>query len=398
MSSPSQSKVRPWAIARAALRRRLTKGPAVVALLLIGAIAIAACTGSVAVNNGWSAPHVDNGFIYIGSQDGKVLALKATRVPENQPLLLDRLDLSTAADKGEWQFPPPDKPAIGAIYGTPAVTETRVFIGAVERGGSLRHALFAFDRVKGTPTWTYPTEGDMFGSPVFFNGLVIFADDEGYVYALRADDGAVAWKVQVSDKRFWSTPAVVDGVVYIGGMDKRLYALDAASGRQAWRFDAEGAIAATPLVVGDLIYVGDFDRKFYAIDRATGKVRARFETDNWIWNDAVFKDGTVFVGSLGGTFYALDAQTLQEKWRFPKVGSNEPTGPIRSQSVILGDRVLVATKAGNVTALNVADGSADRRLSFTVGEEVLASLVVANGSVYIHDQESRLLARQVNPS
>ncbi|MEE9285761.1 MAG: PQQ-binding-like beta-propeller repeat protein, partial [Dehalococcoidia bacterium] len=239
------------------------------------------------------------------------------------------------------------------------------------------------------------TEGKIYGSPALYEGRVIVADDKGFVYAIGTEGGREEWKVELSDKRFWSSPTVVDGVVYIGGMDKRLYALDIETGAIVWVFKAGGAIASTPLVVGDLVYVGAFDRKFYAIDRATGEERGVFKVDHWVWNDAIHHNGVIYVGSLGGTFYALEVETLMEVWRFPPKGSPEPKKAIRSAAVIVDDRIFIATRSGNVQSLRLDTGNQDRRESFPIGAKVLASLAVADGVLYVSDQNERLHIREV---
>ena len=373
--------------------------------MLVLAMVVSACTGGrIAVEKGWSAPNVVDGFIYVGSRDGRLLKIETSRALDINPslqdsrtrtLVLKGLTIDQFADRGEWQFPAGKDESIGAIYGTPLVTDDLVYIG------SLRRQVYALEKVDrydedgkfvrgaGTRVWEFPTQGRVFGSPTLYNGTIIIADEDGYIYGIDAETGLAVWpQTKLAGKRIWSQAAAVDGVVYIGAMDKRLYALDADTGEILWSFKADGAIASKPLLVGDLVYFGDFDRKFYAIDRETGEKRSVFEGDSWFWNDAIFHNGIIYVGSLGGTLYALEAETLRELRRFPAQNSVASTSPIRSGPVIVDDRVYVATRGGVVHVLDLDLRPADQ--DHTLGKRILASLVEADGKVYVHDSDQRL--------
>ncbi len=369
------------------------------------ALVLSACTaGGVAVEKGWSGPHIDGGFLYIGTRDGKIVSLKTTRFVSNQPLDVDAKTLDTIfglekktssdpAAEGEWQFPPQKKTTISAIYGTPVVTNDKIF------AGSLNRRLYALDRKTGAPAWQpFIAQGDIYGTAALDGDRLVFADDKGYVYSIRAEDGRPVWQTKASGKQFWSSPTVADGVVYIGGMDKTLYALDAERGAIKWTFKAGGAIASAPLVVGDALYVGDFDGKFYAIDRATGAQQGVFKGENWFWNDALYHDGVIYVGDLSGNFYALDEGSLRERWRYPPQDSAETKKPIRAKAVIIGDKVFVANRSGAVTALRLKDGTPDRRDSFAVEARVLASLGHGDGVLYVSGQDQRIHIQRAKTS
>ena len=366
---------------------------ALLGVMLVLAMVLSACTGGrIAVEKGWSAPNVVDGFIYVGSRDGRLLKIETSRVLDINPslqdsrtrtLVLKGLTIGQFGDAEEWRFPPGKDESIGAIYGTPVVTDDLVYIG------SLRRKVYALEKFDGLRAWEFLTEGRVFGSPTLYEGTIFIADEDGYIYGIDAETGLAVWpRVKLAGKRIWSQAAVVDGVVYIGAMDKRLYALDADTGELRWAFKADGAIASKPLVVGDLVYFGDFDRKFYAIDRETGLARSVFEGDSWFWNDAIFHNGIIYVDSLGGTLYALEAETLRELRRFPAQGAAASTSPIRSGPVIVGDRIYVATRGGMVHVLDLDLRPADQ--AHTLGKRILASLVEADGNVYVHDSDQRL--------
>ncbi|MBI3743646.1 MAG: PQQ-binding-like beta-propeller repeat protein [Chloroflexi bacterium] len=352
---------------------------------LLAAILASACTAQVATHNGWSAPAIVDGSVYVGSRDGHVFAFKASGITEAAPIDLTKLDQHLDAKSGEWIFPSGKDETIQAIYGTPVVTADKVFVG------SLNQRLYAIDRSTGAQAWVYVAKGDVFGGAVLYKDTLIFTDSEGWLYAVSTDKGLDVWApISLSDTRFWSTPVVAtDGTLLVAGMDKTLYALDANNkGVLKWKFSAGGAMAATPLVANGRVYIGDFTRKFYALDLANGTKQQEFKADDWIWNDAIVANGTIYVGSLGGVMYALDADTLQQRWRYPAQGSTEILDSIRAAPVIVNNTLYFAEKGGQLYALNPASGTPAARPT-ALGQEVLSSLIASGNNIYIHDQDEK---------
>src|SRR5262245_54273721 len=117
-----------------------------------------------------------------------------------------------------------------------------------------------------TPLWYRPIEPYIGQSVqlVASEGLIYVAKAVG-LYALRADDGEVAW-VYATELPLGHSPTVEAGVVYVGGFDRRLYALDAATGQRLWTFDeAQAGYHTNPLVVSGKVYAGNRDGWMYCI-------------------------------------------------------------------------------------------------------------------------------------
>lgn len=56
------------------------------------------------------------------------------------------------------------------------------------------HTLHALNTQTGKPLWSYTTGGRIDSPPTYHKGLVLFGSADGYVYALRAQDGRLAWR------------------------------------------------------------------------------------------------------------------------------------------------------------------------------------------------------------
>jgi outer membrane protein assembly factor BamB len=117
----------------------------------------------------------------------------------------------------------------------------------------------AFDLASGDAVWRYVTEGPARMAPLVDAGRVYFGSDDGHLYCVDADQGALQWRVRgvpdgTPDSRMlvngriasrWpvrGAPVVHQGVVYFGcGLwpEEGVYvcAVDAGSGEILWRND-----------------------------------------------------------------------------------------------------------------------------------------------------------------
>jgi outer membrane protein assembly factor BamB len=136
---------------------------------------------------------------------------------------------------------------IGGGLTQPVVAGGRVFAASRDS-----HRIHALDAKTGKTAWTFIAGGRIDSPPTIVNGLAIFGSADGYVYCLRAEDGALAWRflaapcerrIMVNDQleSVWpvhGSALVNDGVAYVtagrstyldGGI--QVYALEAATGK-----------------------------------------------------------------------------------------------------------------------------------------------------------------------
>lgn len=73
---------------------------------------------------------------------------------------------------------------------TAAVVAGQVAIVAVRE----QHRVEAFDATRGTRKWSFTTGGRIVTPPTLHGGLCLLGCRDGWIYALRADDGRLAWK------------------------------------------------------------------------------------------------------------------------------------------------------------------------------------------------------------
>ncbi len=116
--------------------------------------------------------------------------------------------------------------------------------------------------------WAFglPNAASMYSQPTVAGGRVFFGADTGYVYALDAKSGCVAWGFQASSG-VRNAPSVgpVKGhpgssyAVYFGDLRGNVYALDAATGRALWIVSADphplAAVTGSPILHKGRLYV-----------------------------------------------------------------------------------------------------------------------------------------------
>ena len=83
--------------------------------------------------------------------------------------------------------------ALGGRLTAATVAAGKVFVASIDT-----HTLFALDARTGKQAWTCTTGGRIDSPPTYYQGLVLFGSADGYVYALRAADGALAWRFRAA--------------------------------------------------------------------------------------------------------------------------------------------------------------------------------------------------------
>jgi len=146
------------------------------------------------------------------------------------------------------------KPGIRAS--SPTVADGKVFVASVDE-----HCVRALSADSGQAVWEFTTGGRVDSPPTIHNGLALFGSADGWVYCLRASDGALAWRFRAAPGELhvgadgqlesaWPVHGSVlvrDGVAYCaagrssfldGGIT--VYGLDPATGRKLHEHRLEG--------------------------------------------------------------------------------------------------------------------------------------------------------------
>ncbi|MGQ9731011.1 MAG: outer membrane protein assembly factor BamB family protein [Candidatus Zipacnadales bacterium] len=85
------------------------------------------------------------------------------------------------------------KTQLGGRLTAPVVAGGRLYVASIDT-----HTLHALDATTGRPRWAYTVGGRIDSPPTLYRGLVLFGSADGYVYALRASDGTLAWRYRAA--------------------------------------------------------------------------------------------------------------------------------------------------------------------------------------------------------
>ena len=213
------------------------------------------------------------------------------------PLELQWTWISDHPPRPAWPAPSEELPRTHADNAFHAI----VGDGLAFFGSSVDDQVTAIDCAAGAVRWTFDTDGPVRFAPAFCDGRLYFGSDDGFVYCLNADDGALIWKYRagpddgkvIGNGRLISswpvrTSVLVDGgeVFFCAGVFPFegifVCALGASDGSLIWKNDTVGDRAheleyggispqAYLLASSDVVYVPSGRAMPAAFDRKTGE-------------------------------------------------------------------------------------------------------------------------------
>jgi len=242
----------------------------------------------------------------------------------------------------------------------PTIMDERIFVSTLD------NRLVALSVENGALLWEYSGISESAGlvgaaSPAASRDVVIPAFSSGEIFALRVENGSVAWAENLSAFRHATgvaglsdirgLPVTDKGLVIVISFGGRMAAIDERTGTRIWQREIGGA--ETPWVAGNHLFVISNDSELVALGRDNGVIRwvtqlPRFEGED--------KDESIF-------------------W----------TGP-----VLAGERLIVASSDGRIAEIDPATGKAVRDWSVESGVRIAP--VVAGGTLYMLGEDGTLMA------
>jgi outer membrane protein assembly factor BamB len=223
----------------------------------------------------------------------------------------------------------PDQPLMTFDAGfEPIVLGTTMYLGS-----SRTDSLTAIDTRTGTEKWRFHAEGPIRFAPLGWEQKIYFVSDDGYLYCLDAQKGALLWRFRggpsdrkiLGNERLISTwpargaPVIApDGTIYFAAsiwpfMGVFIHALDARTGKVIWTNDGDGSIymkqphsadsfaGVAPqgpmALIGDKLLVTGGRSVPACYDRKTGKLI------HYLLNENNKKGGGSMVAAIGPVFF-----------------------------------------------------------------------------------------------
>jgi outer membrane protein assembly factor BamB len=316
-----------------------------------------------------SSPAVDDDRLYIGVDDGRLLAL-------------DRNDGSLI-----WQFKThrydTEQTVAGrlhlGIHGSPAFDDAYVYIGDYDG------FLYAVDKRDGTLQWVRKLGDSIGASPTVHDGAIYmaveFAEPDGRVFVVEAANGEELWSTPFLGEQPHSTVSIDTerNLMFVGANNGRLFCFDIGSHQPVWTFDADGEIKSTAAVSGDTVYVTSWDQKLHAIAIETGLEKFSFPTlDVSMSSPSVFQ-GRVYFGSHDTQLYGVEIASGRAVFT---VNTN---GAILSSPTVVQDSglLVVGSRDRSLYLVDLNDGAVVG--SFNLPGGISSVPVVVGNTLFVND-------------
>ena len=281
---------------------------------------------------------------------------------------------------------------LGQPASYPVIAGGRVFVVTRKGSDGYGSVLHAFDGPTGDVLWTQ-TLGEEFpwGGIAYGDGRIYAVNAEGRISAFDPATGTSIWSVQLPDQwAFSSEPTFSEGIVYTSGagFGGTLYAVDAATGSLLWREPVAGGDGSSPAVDGSRVYTSYACPNVHVFDKLRGELVWEYRPgcSGGGGRTPVLHDGRLYVqdGAPGIVFDAASGARLGEFAAGPppafaggtmvhveegrvqtrSAASREPGWswssddgtPIVLPPLVVDDHALVASAAGGLYALRLADG------------------------------------------
>ena len=206
-----------------------------------------------------------DGTIYVGTSDGKLVAVAA-----------DGTATKWSATTNDTTGSSPSIANDGTIY-----------------VGSSDKKLYAI-APDGNVKWTFDTGGAIAGSPAVGGDETVYVGSSDGKLVAVTPEGKARWTYATGGP-IAGSPAVLGGTVYVGSDDQKLHAVFTPTGAARWTYATLGAVG-TPVIASDeTVYVGSADGTLYAV-KSTGLLYFAVKARGKIHSaPALSDDGTLYV-------------------------------------------------------------------------------------------------------
>ncbi|MEM7442283.1 MAG: PQQ-binding-like beta-propeller repeat protein [Pseudomonadota bacterium] len=247
------------------------------------------------------------------------------------------------------------------IRAAPMFAGNRVYAVSVENRTE------AFDAATGAPVWGHSglleTAGLLGGAaPSVGTGVVVVPYSSGEVYALRPENGRLAWTDSLISLRQTAAlaaladieagPVIDSNLILAVSHSGRMAGIDLRSGARIWEQRFGGV--QTPVVAGDTIFLVTGNAELLALERNTGNIRWVTELARWqnpedrigsiVWAGPVLADNSLILVSSEGEGVIASAQTGEI------VGGFDPGSGTTVAPVIADGTLYILSDDGRLSA------------------------------------------------
>jgi outer membrane protein assembly factor BamB len=354
---------------------------------------------------GWSSPALSGGKIYLTTAvvtSGEEASPKADR--SLRALCLDAVTGKVVWDREVFAQDGASAPDSihrknGHASPTPLVADGQVFIHFGHQGTACLD--LTGKKLWENRTLKYQPQHGNGASPILVDGNLVFSCDgreEQFVAALKASNGAVAWKFKRPTEASKKFAFATSSVITVGGKKQivspgadMVNALDPANGQEIWRAGYEGYSNVPNPVFGDgLVYVSSaFDTpEVLAID-PTGHGTVTDTHIKWVETkyapktpSMIFDQGLLYLVTDSGIVACREAKTGKLLWESDRILRDCSASPILSEG-----KIYVLDEFGKCAILAAGREYKLIGTNALTDERTLASMAVDDGTIYLRGEK-----------
>ena len=274
------------------------------------------------------------------------------------------------------------------IAGSPVLASGAVIVGL----SSPDESLVAYDLYLKSVRWKR-SYGDIEASVLLYEGLLYAGTLRGTLECVEPSTGNSVWSFalpnNVALKGIRSAPAGSDSAVVFGADDGALYALRARDGRLLWRVQSDAPVQSPVAIDGGRVYSGNLRGTVRCVDLQSGAVRWEQRTGAPVYAGAVISGGAAFLGTIDGTVCAFDAEDGTLRWK-SAVG-----GPVNATPVVSGEYLYLGTLKKELLALRTSSGECVWKTA--LGGRVKTAPAVAYDRLFVATDDRSMLAFREGP-
>lgn len=281
-----------------------------------------------------------------------------------------------------------------------AFSEGRVFVTSGFR------FVAALDAADGATVWRRALSTPVRGAPTVSGGRVFAVDTTDQLLSFAAADGAPGWTYQALEEPARllraSSPAISGETVVAPFASGELTALQAGNGTELWSFvlsltNRNNAlseirdIAGRPVIYRGDVLAGSHSGVFAAVDLRSGQPRWSLPiattTSPWPAGDVIY------VVDQSGQLVCISREAGQVYWVVElNKGVVAKKRPMWSGPVLVSDRLVTVSSAGELRALDPKDGKLLKSVNLRAKVGSAGAPVPVDGQLLIATDEAELIS------
>lgn len=249
----------------------------------------------------------------------------------------------------------------GSFYCAPVINGKNLIFTI---DGNKNYSLVNYDITAGKSTWEF-NGGFIRSSPIMIDGKIFFANKNGKLFCVSANDGMKVWESQPGEQStFFTSPSSDLNNLYIGNTTGSLFAISLQDGSVVWQNDFNGGFYCDASVQGTTLFIGNDDNYFRAISN-NGDVIWEKNLGTKFLSSSTFYNNLVITAGINGKVFALDISNGEVVWEFQTHGSISASPVLSGNLIFIGsfDKKFYCIDAEN--GIKLWDFETDSRIKTT---------------------------------